>query len=724
MTKWMNESRKDPEPCRKQDLGKFEIIARDGQARLGKIHTNHGIVETPCLLPVINPNIRTIEPREMWDRYGIKALITNSYVIWKHDKLRTKALKDGVHSLIDYPGTIMTDSGTFQSYVYGDVEVGVEEIIKFQKDIGVDIATMLDVFTRPDMTYNQVKEAVDDTISRSQISINVAEDMMINGPIQGGLFPDLRAHSAAEMSNLDFNIHPIGGIVPVMEQQRYKVLAKIMLACKPNLSPERPVHMFGCGHPMLFPMLIAMGADLFDSAAYVLFARDGRLLTPWGTEKISEIEEWPVIMPAISNYNPKDILKMNKEERTIILSKYNLEVTLQELSRCRQAVRNGTIWRLAEQRSHQHPALREAFLWLVTNPAVSSMDPIILDDISASKEIGNERGMWEENWDWLVNSQTTPRNGGEAWGGQDTNNRPHIEMARRRLIARWRPKNDGDVIIFHGNSSPWRDKIGNLIHRLSGLNFEIFIQTPIGLIPYSLEDLNPWAHVEGPEWLWKRKPDISSIQRELSKLGIEDSRIFTFDISDTDELHSRVFEKLSIEPSESNKQQTLERQISDKLTLLYNLDPQIADRVCKNAEFVMSTTGRIRNMIDSNGTHLFSPRLAEGGMSLTIDGAKLLHSFRKRKPPVECDAEFGFYPGEGPAWIVVDDDAEPFIRSGRNVMHGFVLACDPWVRPNEDVLVVNSKGELLAFGRSKSTAKEFECFKKGIAVKVREGCSN
>ena len=220
MTRWMNESRKNPEPCREQDIGKFEITIRDGQARLGKIHTNHGIVETPCLLPVINPNIRTIEPREMWDRYGIKALITNSYVIWKHDKLRKKALKEGVHSLIDYPGTIMTDSGTFQSYVYGDVEVGVEEIIEFQKDIGVDIATMLDIFTRPDMTYNQVKKAVDDTISRSQSSIKAAQGMMINGPIQGGLFPDLRAHSAAEMSKLDFNIHPIGGIVPIMEQQK------------------------------------------------------------------------------------------------------------------------------------------------------------------------------------------------------------------------------------------------------------------------------------------------------------------------------------------------------------------------------------------------------------------------------------------------------------------------------------------------------------------------
>ena len=160
--KWQSGIREDPIPCREKDQGKFEITARDGQARLGKLHTKHGVVQTPCLLPVINPNIRTIEPREMWDKYGIQALITNSYVIWKHEKLKSVALSDGVHSL-DYPGMIMTDSGTFQSYVYGDVEVGVEEIVQFQKDIGVDVATMLDVFTRPDMTYSQVKEAVKET---------------------------------------------------------------------------------------------------------------------------------------------------------------------------------------------------------------------------------------------------------------------------------------------------------------------------------------------------------------------------------------------------------------------------------------------------------------------------------------------------------------------------------------------------------------------------------
>ena len=484
--KWHDGTRENPKPCREKDEGKFEITIRDGQARLGKLHTKHGIVETPCLLPVINPNIRTIEPREMWDKYGIQALITNSYVFWKHDKLKDVAIENGVHSLLDYPGMIMTDSGTFQSYVYGDVEVGVEEIVQFQKDIGVDVATMLDVFTRPDMKFSEVEKAVVETIDRGKISVETSGEMMLNGPIQGGLYPELRAKSAKGMSDLGFSVHPIGGIVPIMEQQRYKDLAKIMFACKSNLSPNRPVHMFGCGHPMLFPMLIAMGADLFDSAAYVLFARDGRILTPWGTEKIAELEEWPILMPSITHYSPADVRKMNKEERTILLSKYNLEITLQEISRCRQAIRDGTIWRLAERRSHEHPALREAFLWLTTNPSKMKMEPLILDEISASKEIGEEKGRWEENWDWLVNSQLTPRGGGESWGGMDTFNRPHIEMARRKVLSRWKSRKSGDVILFHGTSAPWRDKIGDLVERICSLDYELFIQTPIGIIPWNL----------------------------------------------------------------------------------------------------------------------------------------------------------------------------------------------------------------------------------------------
>ena len=74
MPAWRDGNREDPKPCREQDKGKFEIVNRDGRARIGRLHTEHGILETPALLPVINPNIRTIEPREMWDRYGLSLI--------------------------------------------------------------------------------------------------------------------------------------------------------------------------------------------------------------------------------------------------------------------------------------------------------------------------------------------------------------------------------------------------------------------------------------------------------------------------------------------------------------------------------------------------------------------------------------------------------------------------------------------------------------------------
>ena len=137
--------RPEPEPCRENDEGKFEIISRDGVARIGKFHTKHGIVNTPTLLPVINPNIRTIEPRDMWDNYGVECLITNSYIIRNSENLNKNAIEQGVHALLNFPGAIMTDSGTFQSYVYGDIEVEPAEIIDFQKKIGVENCRWNDV---------------------------------------------------------------------------------------------------------------------------------------------------------------------------------------------------------------------------------------------------------------------------------------------------------------------------------------------------------------------------------------------------------------------------------------------------------------------------------------------------------------------------------------------------------------------------------------------------
>ena len=743
MTAWMDASRENPEPSREVDCGKFEIVARDGCARIGKLHTAHGVLETPALLPVINPNIRTIEPREMWDRYGIQGLITNSYIIWKHDDLKRHAVEKGVHDLLNFPGVVMTDSGTFQSYVYGDVEVGVEEIVEFQRSIGVDIATMLDVFSRPDMTEEEVQIAVETTIQRCEASLNAAEHVMLNGPIQGGTYRDLRKQSAREMGRFDFAIHPIGGIVPIMEKHRYKDLAKIMLATIGELPPERPRHMFGCGHPMLFSMLIALGADLFDSAAYALFARDDRLLSPQGTYRLNDLHAWPELVPCIVNWTPEEVRKLDDDERTTLLAKYNLEVTLAELSRCKQAVFEGTIWQLAEQRSHQHPALREAFLWLTTRPLPSGLssellDDLVQDDRTAAREHHPSGGLWESDWSHIVNKQALQRKKGERWGGEDTLSRPYILAARKHLQHRWRPRTSGpvDVLVLNGKPGPWRQRCDLLVARLKHVlpELEILVQTPIGLLPYSLEDLNPFGQIDGPTWLWKRRLNPVLLREETKRLHIDADRILILDIGHDALIqqaskllmkHGLLEDQILVDDSElaTLRDGLRRRQILDKLAVLANVDYDEADELIDSCTFVIGGTGRVKNVIDRHGNHILSPRLTDGGLSVTDLGAKAM--YERRSIPISED---GFFKpndgvGQGLPILVVEQDAVEFVLRGRNVFHGFIVTCDAWLKAGQQCLIADEQGVLIGHGLAQCDANEARRFKKGIAVRTRSDFS-
>ena len=184
-----------------------------------------------------------------------------------------------------------------------------------------------------------------------------------------------------------------------MEQQKYTHLAKIMLATKSNLSPNRPVHMFGCGHPMLFPMPIT-GCRPIRFRNICLVCKRWSIANSLGTEKISEIEEWPIIIPAMANYTPAEVRKMNKENRTILLSKFNLEVTLQNSQGVVKRLETGPfgVW----QRRSPTSALREAFLWLTTNPQRPKWNHLFSTKLALPKKL-ERKGRWEENGiGWLI----------------------------------------------------------------------------------------------------------------------------------------------------------------------------------------------------------------------------------------------------------------------------------------------------------------------------------
>ncbi|MCD6468410.1 MAG: tRNA-guanine transglycosylase, partial [Thermoplasmata archaeon] len=196
---------------------RFEIKDRDAAGRLGVLKTEHGSITTPALLPVINPNKMLIEAEEMKKRFGAEIVITNSYIIYKKNSLREKALADGVHSLLGFDGAIMTDSGTFQSYVYNDIDVDPLEIVDFQREIGSDIGTILDVFTTPDTGYQQAEKQMMLTVERAKKSVTRKGDMLLACTVQGGIFPELRTKCAQQLSRIDADVYPIGGVVPLME---------------------------------------------------------------------------------------------------------------------------------------------------------------------------------------------------------------------------------------------------------------------------------------------------------------------------------------------------------------------------------------------------------------------------------------------------------------------------------------------------------------------------
>jgi 7-cyano-7-deazaguanine tRNA-ribosyltransferase len=284
----------------------FEIKARDGLARIGRFSTEHGNVETPTLLPVINPNRILISPTEMKELFGTEMVITNSYIIYKNEDLKKKALK-GVHSLLDFDGAVMTDSGTFQSHVYGHVDVDPLEIVEFQQNIGSDVGTILDVFSVLGCEHNEAKKDVDETIRRAKESIKSIKDMSLACTVQGSIFPDLREYCALELSKLNCAVHPIGGVVPLLKDYRFKEIVEIIIASKKGLNASRPVHLFGAGHPITFGLAVLLGCDLFDSASYAKYARDGRLMFLDRTRKIGNIRELGCECPICTKYTAKEL---------------------------------------------------------------------------------------------------------------------------------------------------------------------------------------------------------------------------------------------------------------------------------------------------------------------------------------------------------------------------------------------------------------------------------
>ncbi|WP_049920288.1 tRNA guanosine(15) transglycosylase TgtA [Halobiforma nitratireducens] len=358
----------------------FELRDADAGGRIGELTVPRAetTVETPALLPVINPNLDTISPRRLAEEFGAEILITNSYIIHGTEDVREQALEEGLHELLDFPGAIMTDSGSFQLSEYGDIDVTTEEILEFQHEIGSDIGTPVDIPTPPDVS----RERAEDELATTQERLEVAEDvdtgdMLVSAPVQGSTYPDLREEAGSHADATDLDVFPVGAVVPLMNDYRYDDMVDAVAAAKRGLGADAPVHLFGAGHPMMFALGVAMGCDLFDSAAYALYARDDRYLTVRGTRQLAELDYLPCSCPVCTEHSPDDLRALPDRDREEELAAHNLHVTFEEIRRIKQAIRAGNLLELVEQRARAHPAMLDGYRALLDHAAqLEQSDPV------------------------------------------------------------------------------------------------------------------------------------------------------------------------------------------------------------------------------------------------------------------------------------------------------------------------------------------------------------
>jgi 7-cyano-7-deazaguanine tRNA-ribosyltransferase len=349
------------------NVGSFELKATDLGGRIGVFETKTSKFETPALLPVIHPTRQLIPCSEIRGM-GYEAVMTNAYTTYKRAIDRAD---QGIHKIIDFDGSVMTDSGGYQVLEYGSVEIDPQSMAKFEERIGSDIAIILDRPTGLNVTEKFARKTVSDTLDsakKTKESI-VRDDIVWTLPIQGGKFLGLVKKSAKESAKLDYGCYALGSPVEVMEEYDFDLLVQMIRASRTNIPDNKPFHLFGAGHPLIIPLAIALGCDMFDSASYMLYARNDRYISSTGTIRIEQLEFLPCACPVCSKITARELRSLDIHERASSIARHNLWMLRQVIQETKQAIWEGRLWEFVKAKCSAHPAAVSAFKLAMSNAA-------------------------------------------------------------------------------------------------------------------------------------------------------------------------------------------------------------------------------------------------------------------------------------------------------------------------------------------------------------------
>ncbi len=288
----------------------YELIKECSRtkARLGKLHTPHGVVRTPAFMPVgTQATVKTMTPEELRE-INTEIILCNTYHLYLRPGPELIRSAGGLHRFMNWSGPILTDSGGFQVFSLGPLrkvsEDGVtfrshldgsthflspEKVTEIQAALGGDIIMAFDECPPYPSTYEDTEAALARTTrwaARCK-ETHRREGQALFGIVQGGVFKDLRERSARELVDIGFPGYGIGGLsVGEPKPLMYEVLDQTI----PCLPPDKPRYLMGVGSPDCLLESVSRGADMFDCVLPTRIARNGTVMTSGGRVVIRNAE--------------------------------------------------------------------------------------------------------------------------------------------------------------------------------------------------------------------------------------------------------------------------------------------------------------------------------------------------------------------------------------------------------------------------------------------------
>ena len=359
---------------------RYELIKEEKNtgARLGKIHTDHGVINTPIFMPVgTQATVKSMTSEDLVEM-DANIILGNTYHLYLRPGMDVMKKAGGLHQFMNWNRPILTDSGGFQVFSLNALrkisEKGVEfsshldgskhfmtpeKSIEIQNTIGADIMMCFDECAPADADYEYTKNSMQMTTrwaKRCKDAHQNPDTQALFGIVQGGMFDDLRRESAHDLVQMDFPGYAIGGL-SVGEDK--KTMYNMLDVTVPLLPKEKPRYLMGVGSVDALLEGVFHGIDMFDCVLQTRIARNGTAMTSQGKVVVRNAtykEDFTPLdqechCPVCRNYSRaylRHLIKCNEILGARLLTYHNLYFTLGLMEKIREAIKQDTLIQFKE----------------------------------------------------------------------------------------------------------------------------------------------------------------------------------------------------------------------------------------------------------------------------------------------------------------------------------------------------------------------------------------